>query len=283
MGVVVWGLVGVVLTSLCYGIGTVLQAVAARRTPSSPGLDPGLLLRLFRQLPYLVGLLLDGVGLLASIVALRTLPLFLVESAIASSVGVTAVVAVRFLDARLRPPELVALLGLGAGLVLLAVCAEPGPGRPLPNAGGGGLLAGVGVVLALGLVAARVPRPWDGVGLAVASGAAFAGVGIAARVLELPEPVWHVVAAPTAWALAGFGLLGILFFAQALQRAAVTMVAAVTFGVETLLPAGVGLAVLGDRVRPGFGAVAVVAFALTLGCAMALARFAEPEHAPAPS
>jgi hypothetical protein len=57
----------------------------------------------------------------------------------------------------------------------------------------------------------------------------------------------------------------------------VTVVAAVTLAVETLLPAVVGYAVLGDRARPGFLPVAVVGLLLTLAGAVALARYSEPE------
>ncbi len=56
--------------------------------------------------------------------ALRVLPLFVVESAIAASVGVTALVAVRFLGARLSASDRVALVVLGIGLIALAVSAQ---------------------------------------------------------------------------------------------------------------------------------------------------------------
>ena len=45
------------------------------------------------QLPYLAGLALDGLGFVGNVVALRQLPLFLVEAIVAGSVGVTAVIA----------------------------------------------------------------------------------------------------------------------------------------------------------------------------------------------
>ena len=84
------GLVGALAAALCYGVASVLQAVAAARTSSGAAVDPRLLGRLLTQGPYLAGLGLDGVGFAASLLALRSLPLFLVESAVASSIGVTA-------------------------------------------------------------------------------------------------------------------------------------------------------------------------------------------------
>jgi len=64
-------------------------------------------------------------------------------------------------------------------------------------------------------------------------------------------------------------------YAAALQRGRVTMVAAITFGVETVVPALIGLALLGDRARPGFAPVAAAGFVVTVAAALALARLAE--------
>ena len=55
--------------ALCYGIGSVLQADAARRTTASTGLDPRLLTRLLRSGRYLIGVAADGAGFLLSLLA----------------------------------------------------------------------------------------------------------------------------------------------------------------------------------------------------------------------
>jgi hypothetical protein len=67
-----------------------------------------------------------------------------------------------------------------------------------------------------------------------------------------------------------------LMFASALQRGAVTAVAAVMFAVETLVPATVGLFALGDGTRPNFAIVAALGFVLTVGASLTLARYSEP-------
>jgi len=66
-----------------------------------------------------------------------------------------------------------------------------------------------------------------------------------------------------------------------LQRGKVTIVAAVMFSVETIVPAVVGVAWLGDRARAGMVPVAVAGFVLTVGASLVLARFAEPVTPPA--
>jgi hypothetical protein len=72
-------------------------------------------------------------------------------------------------------------------------------------------------------------------------------------------------------------------YAVALERGRATTVAAVTFAVETLVPAAIGLLWLGDAVRPGRGwaLVALLGFAATLGGSIALAAHSEPLGAPA--
>src|SRR6266436_2075324 len=69
----------------CYGIAAVMQAMAVRaasRRKASAGrsrlgtVDPGLVVRMLHQWPFIASLGLDLVGFLAQLVALRQLPLF---------------------------------------------------------------------------------------------------------------------------------------------------------------------------------------------------------------
>src|SRR3954469_9942042 len=161
----VLGLVGALLSAVAYGVATVLQAVAARRETAAEGFDPGLLLRLTRSVPYVSGLLLDAAGFGASVLARRTLPLFLVQAAIASSVGVTALVAARWLGVRLSRPEIIALWGLGLGLVLRAASARPEEAAALPAAGEWTVLAGLLPLIGLMLLAGSWPDTRAAAGL----------------------------------------------------------------------------------------------------------------------
>jgi drug/metabolite transporter (DMT)-like permease len=275
---VVLGVVAALACTVAFGVATVLQAVGSRRLATDvPGAR--LLLRLLRSLPYLAGLGLDAVGFAATVVALRSLPLFVVASAIAASVGVTAVVAVRWLGAQLGRRERLALVGMLAGLVLLAASAEAEGSRPLPTLGAWLVLATSVVVALLAAAAPRMPAGRAVGVLSVAAGLGFAGVAIANRALQFPDPLWRILLDPLLWALGLSGVVGITCFAAALQRGAVTVVAAVTLSVETLLPSVIGFAVLGDRARSGFLPVAVVGLVVTLVSAVALARFSEIEPA----
>jgi drug/metabolite transporter (DMT)-like permease len=266
----VLGMVCALFAAVGYGTASVLQSVAARKADSSPGLDPRLLVRLARSLPYVSGLGLDLAAFVASLVALRTLPLFFVQSAVAASVGVTAVIAAA-IGVRLRGREIASLVVLGAGLLLLAASAQPDRGTPLTLGVRWGLLSCAVVMGAAGALVARGNGRSSAHALAVLAGLAFTVVAITARSLTVPSPRWHVLADPGLWAILALGALGMLLFTTALQRGSVTSATALTFAVETIVPAGIGLAFLGDSTRPGFALVAAVGFVLTIAGTLALA------------
>ncbi|MGO9875133.1 MAG: hypothetical protein ACLPVY_15165 [Acidimicrobiia bacterium] len=273
----VWlALVCAALTALSYGVGSVMQASAARRAEMRPNLDPMLLVRLARDTTYVASLALDLVGFVASVVALRTLPLFMVQSAVAGSVGVTAVVASFAFGLRLQRYEHAALIGLLVGFVLLAVSARPGHATSPGNGANWLLASGVALVVVVGVLSARLDDRKAGAGLALGAGLSFAGTGIAARQLEVPHVAWHLVTDPVVLALGAYAVLGVLLFATALQRTSVTSVAALVFLVETVIPSAIGLFFLGDRARPHLAAAAAAGFILTVGSSLALARRSEP-------
>ena len=269
-----FGLLGALLAALAYGAATVLQAIGVRRAAALPA-GTAVLGRVRAGWPYAVGLALDGVGFLASVAALRTLPLFLVESAIASSVAVTAALSVLVLHVRLGVPEVVALLAVGVGLTGLALTAADGPAVQPGPAATWWLFAAAVLVGGMLAVGARDHRR-GGVLLSVAAGLGFGGVGVAARLLEIPSPVRLLAADGLAWALVVHAVLATVAYGMALSRGRVTTVAALTFATETVLPASVGLVALGDRVAPGRAPWAGAAFVVTLVGCIALAGRAEP-------
>lgn len=270
-----FGLAGALFAALAYGAATVLQALGVRRFADVPA-GTSWAARLWVGRLYAAGLAVDGAGFLASVLALRTLPLFVVESAVASSVAVTAVLSAVVLKQRLSRREIAALVVIGIGLVALASSAREGSASR-PAHLGAVLLASV-LIVALVLAAGWRSQRHGVALLSVAAGLGFGGLGIAARVLVLPAVWWHVVTDPALIALVAHGILSTTAYALALERGKATTVAAVTVTIETVVPALVGLAWLGDGVRHGSGwvVVAVLAFAATVGGSIALAGRAEP-------
>lgn len=266
-----FGIIGALIAALTYGAATILQALGVAALAKVPK-DSPLTAKARPAALYGAGLALDGIGFLASAGALRTLPLFLVQSVVAASVAVTAVLAVVVLKARLSRREIIALGVVALGLVLLAGTAHEGPPHGVPHWLPMATLASIVVVAALGLAGYRAH---SGSTLAVAAGLGFSGVGVAARILPWDGHVLHTLTSTALWALLLHGVAATVAYGFALDAGETTSVSAITFAVETVVPALVGLALLGDQVRHHTAPIAVIGFVLTLGACVALAGRSE--------
>ena len=280
--------------ALCYGIGSVLQADAARRTAASAGLDPRLLARLLRSGRYLVGVGADGAGFLLSLLAVRTLPLFVVQSVVASFLAVTAVLAAVLLRMPLGTRDRVGVGVVVAGLVLVGASAAPDHAVGLPPAGSWAVFAGALVLVPAAVVGARAPGPRGATLLGAVAGLAFGMTAIASRVLPGPGAAGghlgryalHLLTDPVTWALLVAGALALLTYSTALQRGSVTQATAPLVVGETLMHALVGVIALGDRPREGWALAAVLGCLVAVAGAVSLARHGEIDPAdvgPAPS
>jgi drug/metabolite transporter (DMT)-like permease len=280
-------LIGLLLAlwcSVCYGTATVLQAAATRSVDagdSDSGVDAALLLRALRQWRYLLGIALDGLGFLLQIAALRLVPIYLVAAAIAASLAVTAIVAAWLLHTRLSGMEWAAVAVVCASLAMLGIAAGPeGDGHGPPGLGWA-LLVIVAVIFVAGATAGRLGDRTRALVLGFGAGAGFGVDEIAVRLidsLDLTEASFWTN--PAVYALVAGGAAGFLLLTNALSRGSVTTaVAGMVIG-ETVGPALVGVAWLGDRTRPGLGWMVEAGFAVAVLAALALSRFGEaPEPA----
>jgi drug/metabolite transporter (DMT)-like permease len=269
-----WAWVCAVVAAVAYGVASVLQAVAARAVDGGErGVDPRLLVRVFRQWRYVVGTGLDGVGFLAQLVALRVLPLFAVQAALAASLAVTAVAAIA-IGARLHGREWIAVVLVCAGLALLGASARGEGSDPVGLGFHLALVLAAAVVGVVGVVVGRAPKRLRSPGLGLVAGLEFALVALAGRIIST-NSLGAILTDPATYVVAGAGGLGMLFYASALQRGSVTTATALMVVGETLLPSVIGVLALGDTTRPGFGIVAVFGFAVAVVSALALARFGE--------
>lgn len=269
-----WGVVCAAIATIAYGMGSVLQASAARTTANEgAGTGPGGLVRTMRQWPYVVGLGLDFLGFLAQLVALRVLPLFVVQAVLAASLAVTALGSLA-LGVTLGRREWASVLLVCVGLGMLGSSAEAEGATPV----GAGFHIALPVVCALlgtvGLVAARVGRNVGASLLGLVAGWSFGVVAIAARVADTSS-VLAVLEDPATYAVVLAGGCALACYAASLQRGAVTTVTAMMVLGETLVPAGVGVLLLGDTTRPGYGVLGVAGFVLAVFATTSLARFGE--------
>jgi drug/metabolite transporter (DMT)-like permease len=280
-------LIGLLLAlgcSLCYGTATVLQAAATRSVDagdSDSGVDPALLLRALRQWRYLVGIGLDGLGFVLQVAALRLVPIYVVAAAIAGSLAVTAIVAAWLLSTRLSRVEWAAVAVVCASLAMLGLAAGPeGSGHGPPQLGWS-LLVIVAVVFIAGAAAGRLSDRTRALVLGLGAGAGFGVVEIAVRLIDsidLTKAAFY--SNPAVYAVIAGGLAGFLLLTSALSRGSVTTAVAGMVVGETVGPALVGVAWLGDQTRPGLGWLVVAGFVVAVFATLALSRFGEaPEPA----
>jgi drug/metabolite transporter (DMT)-like permease len=274
------GLIAALLSAIGYGIASVLQAMAARRERDTGGVDPRLLARLIKQGPFIAGITLDCFAFAAQFLALRTLPVFVVQAIQASNLAVTAVVSIPLLGMRLRGREWAAVGAVCAGLALLGVAAGSEHAAPVSDRTRWALLIGAVVVSVIGFLAGTLVKRRGPVVLGFVAGLGFGVVALAARVIT-NYSVPHLLRDPAVYALVIGGVISFLFYATGLQRGKVTTVTAAVIVGETLLPSLVGIIVLGDRPRSGMAVFAVIGFLIAVAGAIVLARFGEPEAAPA--
>ncbi|MCL6550290.1 MAG: hypothetical protein K6T37_04665 [Acidothermus cellulolyticus] len=268
-------LLGILLalgTAVTTGTASILQALAVRADRA------GSPLRAVIAPQYLAGTALDLLGFVCMVGALRWLPLFLVQCAATASVGVTALLSRLVFKTRLRPGSAAALTTLAVGLILLAAGARPGPAAPTPRATQGWFALAAALLLVAAALLLGMRRAPAGL-LAGTAGLAFAATGIAARMLSGAHTLGAALTALPTYVLIVCGAMGMLLFAAALRHAAVTLVTAVVFAVETLTASAVGLAVLGDETRRGFVVPTAIGFVVALGSAITLTRDAAADGA----
>src|SRR6478752_6116270 len=234
------GLTFAILASLGSGVGSAVEAFGVR-SAAAKGKPAGDLGPLLHEPIYFIGLTVDLLGFVFTVIALQLLPLFMVQAVVASSVGVTALI-VAASGKPLGRPAWVALGASLTGLVLLAISSQAND-VPALSAGWHWFLLGCALPLVgLGALALRVRGSLSAVFRAIVVN----------------------------------GILGTVLFALALQRGKVTVVAAVTFTTNTVLPATIGIVFLGDQVRSGYALVATAGFLIAVSGAIALAQFAGP-------
>ena len=259
-----------------------MQAIAVRaashRTAADgaagTGVDPGLLVRMLRQGPFLASIAIDLVGFVAQLVALRRLPLFAVQAIMASNLAVTAVFAAWLMKARLALREWLAVAGVVVGVGLLGSSAGAQGAAEVGSTFRLALIVAVAGVGVAGFAAAKLPNPARTPTLGAIAGLGYGVLAVSARILPGFTPQ-QLIRDPAAYTLAAAGIVSFMLYATALDGGSVTTATAAVVLAETMPPAVVGVIFLGDTTRHGLAAIGALGFALAVACAVALARFGE--------
>ena len=260
-------------SALAYGASTLMQAVATRRTQGLAAVLTPLVIGAF---------VVDGLGFVLSLLALDNLPLFVVQSIMASMLVVVVVGARFLLHARMRRLDVAAVGVVIAALVLIGLGSGEQPAVAPPESFERAMLVATGVLVVVALVSYRSGPGWL---LAAIAGLGFSGAAIAARASHHHDGIWETIWQPMTVCIVVGGIVGALWYLRALERLAVGPSAAILSVIEVVVPGAVGVLVLGDTVANGMlpGVLVGLVLAIT-GCvvlAMSPANeVAEGEPAP---
>jgi len=241
------------------------------------GVDPGLIIRMLRQWPFIASLVIDLIGFVAQLVALRRLPLFAAQAIIAGNLAVTAVFAAWLMHLELAWREWLAVAGVIVGVGMLGSSAGPHPATGVSGDFKLALILAVAGIAVAGVAASRLKPPVRTPLLGAVAGLGYGVLAVAARVLPGFSP-HELIRNPAAYALAAAGIVSFMLYATALEGGSVTVATAAVVLAETTAPAVVGVMFLGDHARPGLGGVALLGFSVAIVSAVALARFGEADE-----
>ncbi|WP_052462365.1 hypothetical protein [Nigerium massiliense] len=212
-----------------------------------------------RSRDWWTGTVLQAAGFLFTLFARRSLPLLIVQAVSAASLVVTVVyqhvTGARKMTARMVGQIALVVVCLG----LIASATLPGPSVALAPAHL--WLLGIGVVVSGALWAVRMPAIVSG---AVAGwGYSIGAIGARLVMGDAAHPPWIFWELPWQSWLAGVLTVGSIVLGQAhvtraLGHAEAAPVLAAMYLVEICVPAAVGIALLGESPRPGFGWAMVV-------------------------
>lgn len=238
-----------IAAALCNGIAAVPQKVSANKAKPIKSLDPSVLVKLLKQTPYLFGVILDVLAGLFTLIAVHSLPLFIVQAVIASGVVITAFIE-RIVFGRKLPGQIyLATVLVLIGLSMLALASHNENAASVSKS----VRLFVGffpiILLAFGGPFIKSRSKLSATALALLSGIGFGGVSVIGRIVNYPNPIWLVITMPLMYSLAIYAIIGMLFFTAALQRTLATSVNGLMVASQTIFPLSVGILLLGDTAR----------------------------------
>ncbi|MDX6625691.1 MAG: hypothetical protein QOE56_680 [Solirubrobacterales bacterium] len=231
------GLVAAAAASVAFNVGIVLQAADARREPAAEGLRLSLLAHLARRRRWIAGLLLGAVGFGLQVVALSLAPFVVVQPVLAAGLLLMLYLGVKMLGERVGWPEVAGVLGITAGIGLLAWGQPAGIETVSSQAA---LLSVMGAMVLVSVIpfALRGRGRLDSATFVIVASALAYGAGnIATKLVSdgIDTGSWLLVGIWLATALAT-GVVALTTEMTALQRRPATFVVPVSFAIQTFLP-----------------------------------------------
>ncbi|MFW0797601.1 hypothetical protein AAFP30_27615 [Gordonia sp. CPCC 205515] len=276
------GILAAVLAALSYGTASVLQARGAQSVERHEAAAPTLRSTITAMLTasFLAGMALDAVGFTGSMVSARLIPLFLSQTIISANLAVTAVLAVVVLHTRLSRRDWTAIGVVVVALVVLSFTAgDEGHEGDHYRLGWMCLLAALGLFAVAHLL---IRQYGDRIAIiaGLIGGVLFGMLAIAVRIVPGIDPFdpAAVLTSAAFYAILVGGGGGFYLFTIALQTGSVQGASAAIVVGETVIPGVVGILVLGDTTRPGWGIVALIAFIAAVAGAVTVASSPAVPH-----
>jgi drug/metabolite transporter (DMT)-like permease len=235
--VLLLGLACAVAASVAFNVGIVLQAADARQAPQAQDLRLSLIANLARRRRWIAGFLLGGVGFGLQVLALSLAPFVVVQPALAAGLLLVLFLGVRMLGERVGMAEVAGVLGITAGIALLAW------GTPAGTETVSSTPAVISIIGAMTLISI-VPFALRGRGrldsatfVIVASALAFGAGNVATKLVSDQVDAGAFMAAGLWLAVAtGTGVIALTTEMTALRRRPATFVVPVSFAIQTFLP-----------------------------------------------
>ncbi len=267
------------LTSTLYALSTSLQALVARREPTTTALRATLIGRLVRNKIWLLGTLCGVLAWPMQAIALSLASVAIVQPALGLGLIVLLVLGVRMLHEHVGPREIVGAAAITGAVIVLGWASAPETGSFTR----GGQIAVVGLLAfsALAPYGLRVLGQAGGLATSISAGIGWAAVGLSTALIvgALADRHWLAI---LAWG-AGTGAAawsGLLSEMTALQSWPATRAIPVVFALEMSLPAALAPAL--TRTAPlhpvpfALALAVAVGGAALLGSSRAVARAANP-------
>ena len=163
----------------------------------------------------------------------------------------------------------------------MLVAASAGVDRPVePSSAAELALGAAAIALVVALVAGwRADAAWQ---LPLVAGLGFGGSSVAVRAVHLTvgEDLVGLLGAPSLYLVIVFGVVGLVAYSRALERASLARVTAILLVTEVTVPGLAGIILLGDSVRPGWWAAMSAGLVVSVAGVVVLAG--SPAQQPPP-
>jgi drug/metabolite transporter (DMT)-like permease len=254
-----------VLGSICYGFASILQQVGVKKNKHISSINPKFLLSLIKHNKYLFGLFLDLIGWLLFLSALRSLPLFLVQSFMALAIIVSAVLDHYWLKHKIIKSEKISIALVLIGIIILGLVAKPGSAPSTTEVLRWFIIAGPILVAILATIFIKIKsKQLSNTLIPILVGVSFGGTSIATRIIVFNQIDKQISQTLLVASLIIYGLIGLILLSIALQRERINRVNSLVLSSEVIFPSLLGIIFLGDGIKNKLGPLVAIGLVLVV-------------------